>query len=88
MIERPKLGFAIPLGDWLRGPLRVWAEALLDERRLREEGYFRPSAIVESWQAHLSGRVDEEARLWPVLMFQSWLETQRQVRQPRETCSA
>lgn len=76
LIERPKMGFAVPLGDWLRGPLRPWAEELLDERRLRSEGYFRPRPVRELWHAHLSGRSDEYPRLWPVLMFQSWLEAQ------------
>lgn len=85
LFERPKAGFAVPIGEWLRGPLRTWAEALLDERRLREEGYFHPAPIVELWKVHLSRRVDEQARLWPVLMFQSWLEAQRQVRRNGET---
>jgi len=75
LMERPKMGFAVPVGAWLRGPLRDWAEALLDERRLRDEGYFRPEPIRRAWQAHLKGRVNEQDRLWPVLMFQSWLET-------------
>jgi asparagine synthase (glutamine-hydrolysing) len=76
LIERPKMGFAIPLGDWLRGPLRGWAEDLLDERRLRDEGYLRPRPIRDLWKVHLSGRSDEYPRLWPILMFQSWLQAQ------------
>lgn len=74
LIERPKAGFAIPVGQWLRGPLRGWAEELLDERRLRHEGYFEPSPIRTTWQQHLSGRYDWTPRLWAVLMFQAWLE--------------
>jgi asparagine synthase (glutamine-hydrolysing) len=76
LIERPKTGFSVPIGDWLRGPLREWAEALLDERRLRDEGYFLAEPIRQSWEANISGRSDEQGRLWAVLMFQSWIEAQ------------
>ena len=74
LIERPKMGFGVPLGEWLRGPLRSWAEALLDERRLRTEGYFRPEPIRRMWETHLKGLLDEQYRLWGILMFQSWLD--------------
>jgi asparagine synthase (glutamine-hydrolysing) len=77
LIERPKAGFAVPVGAWLRGPLRDWAESLLDERRLRQEGYLRPEPIRQAWRQHLTRRSDWTPRLWSVLMFQSWLETQQ-----------
>lgn len=74
LIERPKAGFGIPVGQWLRGPLRDWAEALLDEQRLQREGFFFPGPILAAWEQHKSGQQDWTARLWSVLMFQSWLE--------------
>lgn len=75
LIERPKAGFAIPVGHWLRGPLRPWAEELLEEGRLRREGYLEPAPIREAWRQHLSGAYDWTARLWTILMFQAWLES-------------
>ena len=78
LIDRPKAGFAIPVGQWLRGPLRDWAEALLDEKRLEVEGYFYPKPIRDKWLQHLSGRYDHTPSLWAVLMFQSWLESSSQ----------
>ncbi|NTU72777.1 asparagine synthase (glutamine-hydrolyzing) [Candidatus Roizmanbacteria bacterium] len=77
LIERPKAGFSIPVGQWLRGPLRDWAEALLDAKRLEKEGYLNPAPIREIWLQHLSGRYDWTVRLWSVLMFQAWLEENR-----------
>ena len=76
LVERPKMGFGIPIGDWLRGPLRGWADTLLDVDRLRGEGYFRVDLIREKWDEHLTGRRNWQYLLWDVLMFQSWLEQQ------------
>jgi len=78
LIDRPKAGFAIPVGQWLRGPLKDWADALLDEKRLEIEGYFYPKPIRDKWLQHLTGRYDHTPSLWAVLMFQSWLESSSQ----------
>jgi asparagine synthase (glutamine-hydrolysing) len=74
LVERPKAGFALPVAEWLRGPLREWAEALLDPRRLRDEGYFAVEPVRAAWQQHLGGQGQLEYLIWDVLMFQSWLE--------------
>ena len=74
LIERPKMGFEVPIGLWLRGGLRDWADALLDPVRLKREAHFDPAVITRLWQQHLSGRFNWGAQLWNVLMLQAWLE--------------
>lgn len=74
LIERPKMGFGVPLADWLRGPLRDWAESLLDEKRFQQEGFFNAGFVRSKWLEHLSRKNNWHHQLWNVLMFQAWLE--------------
>ena len=77
LFERPKTGFGIPVGEWIKGPLRDWAESLLDPRRLRSQGWLDPARVEARWREHLSGERDSTGALWSVLMFESWLEEER-----------
>ena len=72
LFDRPKAGFAIPVGEWIKGPLRPWAEDLLDLGRLLREGFFDADAVDRRWREHLSGKRDSTPAIWAVLMFQAW----------------
>ena len=76
LFDRPKAGFAVPVGEWIKGPLRDWAESLLDPCRMAEEGWFDPQIVQKRWRDHLGGRRDSTPALWAVLMFQAWLREQ------------
>ncbi len=76
LVERPKAGFAIPIGQWLRGPLRDWGESLLSETRLKSEGYLDSGEVLNLWRDHCSGRRDYASRLWNLLSFQAWVSAQ------------
>jgi len=75
LVERPKAGFCVPIGEWLRGPLRDWGEDLLSERRLDREGFFDPGLVRKAWRLHQAGKVERGQQLWNVLMFESWYQT-------------
>jgi asparagine synthase (glutamine-hydrolysing) len=74
LVDRPKMGFGVPLGQWLSGPLRPWAEEYLSVNRLRETGFFSPKQVRHKWEQHLSGTANWQYALWNVLMFQAWHE--------------
>lgn len=76
LVDGPKKGFGLPIDDWLRGPLREWAESLLDETRLRNEGYLNAALVRDVWHQHLTGKRNSHQKLWSVLMFQAWLNEQ------------
>ena len=89
LTERPKMGFAVPISAWLRGPLKEWGEALLDRKRLRNQGFINPDLIRVKWGEHLSGKVDWHTLLWDALMFQAWFDSRQQLERSPEkvTCS-
>jgi asparagine synthase (glutamine-hydrolysing) len=75
LIDRPKTGFDPPIGEWMRGPLREWAESLLDRRRLADEGWLEPDPVRRRWDEHQRRARNWDYALWTVLQFQAWLET-------------
>lgn len=76
MMDRPKMGFGMPIDSWLRGPLREWAEELLDDNKLKKQGYFNNYLVRQKWNEHLTGKKDNQHYLWSILMFQAWLNNQ------------
>ena len=72
LIERPKQGFAVPLSEWLRGPLHDWAENLLDTHKISQQGLMDDKIIQQRWREHLSGKRNWQNWLWTILMFQQW----------------
>lgn len=83
LVERPKMGFGIPLDSWLRGPLREWASQLLAPRRLREEGFFDADVVRKKWMDYLAGRGAWQFHLWDILMFQLWLDHKNATAKPQ-----
>jgi asparagine synthase (glutamine-hydrolysing) len=82
LFDRPKHGFNVPIGIWLRGPLRDWAEELLSPSRLRGQGLLDPVRVQAKWHEHLSGQRDRALELWAILMFESWLDAANETAPP------
>ena len=76
IVHRPKMGFGVPIGDWLRGPLKDWSYNLLDKNRLKKEGYLNSEIVSKMWREHLDGSRDRTNEIWNILMFQLWLENE------------
>jgi asparagine synthase (glutamine-hydrolysing) len=74
-VERPKMGFGVPLHDWLRGPLREWADSKLDATHIARHDIFDTAEVQHIWQEHIRGYSNNAATLWPILMFDSWADT-------------
>ena len=72
LFERPKAGFAVPVGEWIKGPLRPWAEDLLDPALIRSQGWFDANIVTTRWRQHLSGQRESTPAIWAILMFQAW----------------
>lgn len=76
LTKREKMGFSVPIHEWIRGPLSEWCEELLNKDRLKSEGFFDEEIVCNKWKEHLFGKKNNITFLWPILMFQSWLENQ------------
>jgi asparagine synthase (glutamine-hydrolysing) len=76
LFERPKAGFGVPVGEWINGPLRPWAEDLLNAQSMKAQGWFDADIVQRRWRQHLTGQRDSTPALWAILMFQSWLMAQ------------
>ena len=87
-VERPKMGFGVPLHDWLRGPLREWAEAKLEPARIERHGVFDPIEVRHVWEEHLRGYSNNTATLWPVLMFDGWASATHETSGVEQTAGA
>jgi asparagine synthase (glutamine-hydrolysing) len=87
IVDRPKQGFGIPVGRWLKGPLRDWAESLLNEHRLRREGFLAPAQVRRKWAEHLAGTHDRQNEIWGAVVFQEWLASTRAAAAPARAIS-